>query len=147
MGKTGETDTPMLLFVCVRAKLLLCLTLCYPVGCSLPGSSVRVDSVGCHALLQGIFSTQGSSPGLLHCRWILYHRATMEAHVALWHLVNTVLWKRIWRFSSHLQICICRDVVIPSLAIYLTIMLVLLQMNKPAYSYSLQHHLTAKDWN
>ena len=30
--------------------------------------------VGCHALLQGIFLTQGSNPcllGLLHCRWIL----------------------------------------------------------------------------
>ena len=24
--------------------------------------------VGCHALLQGIFPTQGSKPGLLHCR-------------------------------------------------------------------------------
>ena len=46
--------------------------------CSPPGSSVHGDSpdkstvVGCHALLQGIFPTPGSSPGLLHCRWILY---------------------------------------------------------------------------
>ena len=29
--------------------------------------------MGCHALLQGIFPTQGSKPGLPHCRWILYH--------------------------------------------------------------------------
>ena len=29
--------------------------------------------VGCHALLHGIFPTQGSNPGLLHCRQILYH--------------------------------------------------------------------------
>ena len=29
--------------------------------------------VGCHALLQGIFQTQVWSPGLLHCRQILYH--------------------------------------------------------------------------
>ena len=29
--------------------------------------------VGCHFLLQGIFSTQGSNPGLLHCRQILHH--------------------------------------------------------------------------
>ena len=29
--------------------------------------------VGCHSLLQGIFLTQGSNPGLLHCRQILYH--------------------------------------------------------------------------
>ena len=28
--------------------------------------------VGCHALLQGIFPTQGSNPGLLHCRQILF---------------------------------------------------------------------------
>ena len=29
--------------------------------------------VGCHALLQGIFPTWGSNPGLLHCKWILFH--------------------------------------------------------------------------
>ena len=29
--------------------------------------------VGCSALLQGIFPTRGSNPGLLHCRSILYH--------------------------------------------------------------------------
>ena len=28
--------------------------------------------VGSLSLLQGIFPTQGSNPGLLHCRWILY---------------------------------------------------------------------------
>ena len=28
--------------------------------------------VGCHSLLQGIFLTQGSKPGFLHCRQILY---------------------------------------------------------------------------
>ena len=53
-------------------------TLCDPRDCSPPGSSVHGDSqgrntgVGCHSLLQGIFPTQGSNPGLLHCRWILY---------------------------------------------------------------------------
>ena len=35
-----------------------------------PGKNTRV---GCHALLQGIFQTQGLNPGLLHCRKILYH--------------------------------------------------------------------------
>ena len=55
-----------------------CLTLCNPRDCSPPGSSVHEDSLGkntgagCHALLQSIFPTQGSNPGLLHCRWILY---------------------------------------------------------------------------
>ena len=47
------------------------------MGCSLPGSSVhgifqaRVLEGGCHFLLQGIFPTQGSNPGLLHCRQML----------------------------------------------------------------------------
>ena len=55
------------------------LTLHDPTHCSLPGSSVQGDSqgknrvVGCHALLQEIFPTQGSNPGLLHGRHILYH--------------------------------------------------------------------------
>ena len=29
--------------------------------------------MGCHDLFQGIFPTQGSNPGLPHCRRILYH--------------------------------------------------------------------------
>ena len=29
--------------------------------------------VGSHSLLQGIFPTEGSNLGLLHCRQILYH--------------------------------------------------------------------------
>ena len=29
--------------------------------------------VGSHALLQEIFLIHGLNPGLLHCRWILYH--------------------------------------------------------------------------
>ena len=32
---------------------------------------------GCHALLQGIFPTQGSTRGLLHCRWILYQHSVL----------------------------------------------------------------------
>ena len=35
-----------------------------------PGKNTRV---GCHALLQGIFSNQESNLGLLHCRQIPYH--------------------------------------------------------------------------
>ena len=34
-----------------------------------PGKNTGVD---CHSLLQRIFPTQGSNPGLLHCRQILY---------------------------------------------------------------------------
>ena len=35
-----------------------------------PGKST---GVGCHFLLQEIFQTQGSNPGLPHCREMLYH--------------------------------------------------------------------------
>ena len=55
-----------------------CPTLCDPIDCSLPGSSVhgifpgKNTGVGCHSLLQEIFPNQGSNPGLPHCRWILY---------------------------------------------------------------------------
>ena len=46
-----------------------CLTLWDPIDCSPPDSSVHGDSPGknteegCHALLQGIFPTQGSNLG------------------------------------------------------------------------------------
>ena len=65
-----------------KVKVLVtqsCPTLCNPMDCSWPGSSV-------HGILQarilervavsfsgGNFLTQGSNPGLLHCRQILYH--------------------------------------------------------------------------
>ena len=39
----------------------------------------RNTGVGCHSLLQGIFLTQGSKLGLLHCRQSLYHWAIREA--------------------------------------------------------------------
>ena len=38
--------------------------------------------VGCHALLQGIFLTQGSNPGLPHCRRILYCLSCRKCHLA-----------------------------------------------------------------
>ena len=63
-----------------------CLTLCDLMDCSPPGSSVHGDSPGkstglsCRVLLQGIFPAQRSNPGLLHCRWILYHLTWQPIH-------------------------------------------------------------------
>ena len=78
---------------CMKVKVAQwCLTLCNPMDNSLPGSSVhgilqaillewvaipfsRGSSqpwIGSHSLLQGIFPTQGSNPGFLHYRRILY---------------------------------------------------------------------------
>ena len=63
--------------VCVRACVRACMhaqscpTLCNPMDCSPPGSSVHGDVpgkntiVGCHSFLQGIVPTQGSNPCLL----------------------------------------------------------------------------------
>ena len=39
--------------------------------------------VGCHFLLQGIFPTQGSNPGLPHCRQMLYHLSHQGSHLLL----------------------------------------------------------------
>ena len=38
----------------------------------------KSTGVGCHFLLQGIFPTQGSNPGLSHCRQTLYHLSHQE---------------------------------------------------------------------
>ena len=60
---TQESEVP-------AKSLQLCLTLCDLINYSLPGSSVQWDSpgkntrVGCHAVLQGIFLTQGANPHL-----------------------------------------------------------------------------------
>ena len=47
----------------------------WTVACQAPLSmgSLQARITCCHALLQGIFPTQGSNPGLPHCRQILYH--------------------------------------------------------------------------
>ena len=64
-----------------------------PWDCNLPGSSVhgippgKNTGVGCHALPQGVFLTQGSKLRLLwllHCRQTLYHWATREALEWYW---------------------------------------------------------------
>ena len=61
------------------------LTLCDPMDCSPPGSSIHGDSpgkntaVGDHALLQGIFPTQGLNPGLPLYRQTLYCLSPREA--------------------------------------------------------------------
>ena len=57
---------------CVHVSSVVNQTLCNPMEHSPPGSSVhgipqaRILGVDCHALLQGIFLTQGSNPHLLH---------------------------------------------------------------------------------
>ena len=82
-GYRFKIQKSIVFLCCLHAKLLQSyLTLCNPMDCSPPGSSVHEDSpgknigLGCHALPEGIFLTQRSNPHLLHplhCRQILDH--------------------------------------------------------------------------
>ena len=69
-------------FLCCAVLCLVaqsCSTLCDPMDCSQPGSSLYGDSSGkntgvdCHIFLQGLIPTQGSNLSLPHCRQIFYH--------------------------------------------------------------------------
>ena len=61
-----------------------CPTLCDPTDCSPPVSSVhgifeaRILEWIAIPFSRGIFLTQGSNPGLLHCRRTLYHLSYRE---------------------------------------------------------------------
>ena len=64
-----------------------------------PGKNTRVD---CHFLLQGIFPTHGSKPGLLcllHCRWILYPLSHLGSSSRLRHLSYSLLPRKSSSYS------------------------------------------------
>ena len=90
---------PLEMIVCLIVQW--CLTLCDPMDCSPPGSSVHANSpgehtrVGCYTLLQGIFPTQGWKPGLLHCRWILHH-LSHQGSQDMTRMLNLTLWSPKW---------------------------------------------------
>ena len=70
--------------------------------------------MGCHFLLQGIFQTQGSHPGLLYCRQILYWLSYQESSehkgtciFSLVFLFSLKKKKKPWsRISGLYDICI-----------------------------------------
>ena len=87
--RTGGEQRPLeVICVCCAVLSPWHLTLCDPKNCSWPDSSLHRDSpgkdpgVGCHFLLQGVFPTQGSNPGLPHCRWILYYLGHLGSNYA-----------------------------------------------------------------
>ena len=56
----------------------------WPHGQYSPWNSLSQNTgVGSHSLLKGIFWSQGSNPGLLHCRWISYQLSHKGSPVAL----------------------------------------------------------------
>ena len=82
-----EKTLESLLCDSVCASLHSCPTLCNPMDCSPPGSSVcgilqaKNTAVGCYFLLQGIFPTRGSSISCISCilGGFSTHWATWEA--------------------------------------------------------------------
>ena len=70
-----------------------------------PGKNTRVS---CHSLLQGIFPTQGSKSGLLHCRQIIYqlsHQGSpiyvcMYMHIYINVCVYTYIYVCIYTFPD-----------------------------------------------
>ena len=67
--------------------------LCNPMSCSPPGSSVHGNTgVGCHALLQGIFKTQGWNPHLLCLlHWQVAFLALAPPYQGTTYLMNQVM--------------------------------------------------------
>ena len=76
-----------------------------------PGKST---GVGCHFLLQGIFPTQGSNPGLLNCMQTLYclsHQGSQSEaehwnnYIDQWLRGRTKLEEEVllYQYSNHLQ--------------------------------------------
>ena len=81
----------------------------------------KETGVGCHFLLQGIFPTQGSNPGLLHCRQILYW-LSYKGSLLLFHLTDFGMlyfhfclsqgtfqfffWFLLWLFGCSVSFCL-----------------------------------------
>ena len=76
-----------------------CPTICNPVDCSLPGFSVhgilqaRILEWVTISFSRGISPTQGSNPGLPHCRQTLYHLSHQGSlgHVIYWGNIHPEL--------------------------------------------------------
>ena len=93
-----------LLYTLIQTSASVCVLshfshvqLCDPMDCTLPGSSVHGESpgkntrVGCCALLQGIFPTQGLYPGLLHSKQILYQLSYQGSPIMDLVMTETIL--------------------------------------------------------
>ena len=64
-----------------------------PISCSPPGSSAHtilqeIYWRGLPFLIQGIFLTQGSSPGLPHCKQILYHLSKTYIYISIYRCLT-----------------------------------------------------------
>ena len=92
-----------------------------PLGLYSPWNSPGQDTgVGSLSLLQGIFPTQGSNPGLPHCRQTLYqlsHKGNYNCWNHIWlNIIGTCSWKYFnkesinlfsWRWLNNIISHIC----------------------------------------
>ena len=83
-----------------------CPTLLWSHGLYSPWNSPGQNTgVGSLSLLQGIFPTQGSNPGLLYCRWILYplsHRGSPRTlEWVAYPFASGSSWLRNWTGVSY----------------------------------------------
>ena len=62
--------------------------------------------VGCHFLLQGIFRTQGSNPGLPHCRRTLYRLSHQGTHVQCFSIKKIGEFSLAFSIPTPLSACI-----------------------------------------
>ena len=80
----------LLLLSCFSHVRICVISVRFPHPWDSPGKNTGVDSL---SILQGIFPTQGSNPGFLHCRWILYqlsHQGSPKILVwVAYHLSST----------------------------------------------------------
>ena len=110
----------LLTSVCVQLLSHVCVTLCDPLDCSLPGSSVHGIFLGKNTGVDCISYSRGSSwprdESCVSCvfcisRWILYHCSTWEAlinqyliHVGLFRWLggkeSACQCRRFWRHGS-----------------------------------------------
>ena len=86
-----------------------------PLPMDFPGNSTGVD---CHFLLQRIFRTQGSNPGLPHCRQTIYHLShqgtpkwwTQTYKKGFWQMKENFMANGcnslLWTFSLFLSTCL-----------------------------------------
>ena len=90
----------------VKWKLLNCVQL-FATPYSPWNSLGQNTGVGSLSLLQGIYRTQGSNPGLPHCRWILYqlnHKGSPRILEWVAYLFSSgSSWPRNWMGSPALQ--------------------------------------------
>ena len=103
---------------------LIYVQLCHLMDCSPPGSSVhgifqaRILEWVSHSLFQGISPTQGSNPGLLHCRQIQFLlilvSESLWVTLSVYVFFSFMVFCSLWEFpflviSSYILPCISED--------------------------------------